>query len=458
MLGQILHSVGLDSDQPVEFIGADPVLPLSLRVGEAGAAAIAASGVAAAALWQLRTGRRQSVSIEIDAAAAAMRSANYLELQPAPGREPPVPRVIRNHDIYETTDRRWLYLHREFAHHRSRIAELLKCADQPEALAAAVRNWRGEDLEEAVFERGACAGLERTYDEWDLSEQGGVVAGQPLLSISRLGNSPAETLPAGERPLSGIRALDLTRVLAGPTCARTLAEHGADVLRIAATQLPNNERHTIDTGHGKRSTALNLDQERGLEQLRSLTRTADVFSQSYRPGSLAARGFSFESVAALRPGIVYVSLSAFGPVGPWRGRRGFDTLVQTVSGISDEYALDGKPRLLPVSALDYITGYLAAFGVMVALRRRAEEGGSYHVEVSLAQTGRWLCGQARCSPDQVALAPPDLPPDRIAALSSTTETPFGRLRHLAPAVRLSETPARWERPAVPLDHDLPQWS
>jgi crotonobetainyl-CoA:carnitine CoA-transferase CaiB-like acyl-CoA transferase len=457
MLSQIFQAAGLQAPSDIAFIGADPVFPLALRVGEAGAAAIAASGAAAAGLWQQKTGRRQSVSIEVDAAAAAMRSANYLQLEPAPGQKPPVPRVIRNHDIYETKDGRWVYLHREFAHHRARIAQLLQCADEPEALAAVARNWPGEELESAVFDCGACAGLVRSFAEWDASEQGRVLAQLPLLSITRLDNSPPQALPPGERPLSGVRVLDLTRVLAGPTCARTLAEHGADVLRIAATQLPNNERHTMDTGHGKRSTALDLDKPEGVEQLRALSRGADVFSQSYRPGSLAARGFAFESLAALRPGIVYVSLNAFGPDGPWRDRRGFDTLVQTVTGISNEYALDGKPRLLPVSALDYITGYLAAFGVMVALGRRATEGGSYHIQVSLAQTGRWLTSQDRCRSEAIAATPADLSPQRIAALSTTTQTPFGRLQHLSPAVRLSETPPRWERPDVPLDHDRQEW-
>jgi crotonobetainyl-CoA:carnitine CoA-transferase CaiB-like acyl-CoA transferase len=251
--------------------------------------------------------------------------------------------------------------------------------------------------------------------------------------------------------------LDLTRVLAGPTCARTLAEHGAEVLRVSTDRLPNPESQIIDTGHGKRSTVLDLTTAEDADQLRALIRDAHVFSQSYRPGALAARGFSLEDVVALRPGIVYVTLSAFGHTGPWRERRGFDTLVQAVSGIADEYALDGRPRLQPVSALDYITGYLAAFGVLVALGRRAREGGSYHVRVSLAQTGHWLSGLDRAAPDRVAAAPEDLAPERLATLCTTSETPFGRLRHLAPVVQLSETPARWERPAVPLDHDPPCW-
>jgi len=202
---------------------------------------------------------------------------------------------------------------------------------------------------------------------------------------------------------------------------------------------------------------LDLRTEGGVATLRQLAHQADVFSQGYRPGSLAARGFSFETLAALRPGIVYVSLNAFGATGPWAGRRGFDTLVQTVSRISDEYALNSKPRLLPVSALDYITGYLGAFGAMVALQRRAREGGSYHVQLSLAQTGRWLTSLPRCDASEVAARPAELAPERIAALSITSESPYGRLTHLAPAVQMSETPACWDRPAVPLDRDPPTW-
>jgi hypothetical protein len=228
-------------------------------------------------------------------------------------------------------------------------------------------------------------------------------------------------------------------------------------LRVGTSRLPNPEDQIIDTGHGKRSTVIELATPAGVQQLRTLIGGADVFSQSYRPGSLAARGFSVEDVAALRPGIIYVSLSAFSHVGPWRERRGFDTLVQAVSGIADEYALDGKPRLLPVSALDYTTGYLAAYGVMAALARRAQEGGSYHVRVSLAQTGRWLTGLGRVAPELVRTAPESLPRERLEALCMTSATPFGRLRHLAPIVQLSETPAHWDRPAVPIDHDEPAW-
>ncbi|HEV7663738.1 MAG TPA: CoA transferase, partial [Chloroflexota bacterium] len=190
---------------------------------------------------------------------------------------------------------------------------------------------------------------------------------------------------------------------------------------------------------------------------RTLIGGADVFAQGYRPGSLASRGFGPLEVAALRPGIVYVTISAFGHTGPWRDRRGFDSVVQAASGIADDSAIDGVPRFAPANPLDYMTGYLAAFAVMVALARRTEEGGSYLVRVSLAQTGRWLSSLPRLEPPLAAAQPADLPPERLASLMMTTETPFGRLQHLKPAAQLSATPAFWARPSVPLDHDLPAW-
>ena len=209
--------------------------------------------------------------------------------------------------------------------------------------------------------------------------------------------------------------LDLTRVVAGPTCARTLAEHGADVLKIAAPHIPIVERQEYDTGHGKLSAYLDLREEKDREILRGLIREADVFSQGYRPGTLSTRGFSPQALAQLRPGIVAVSLSAFSHVGPWASRRGFDTVVQTVSGISTRQAQafpgpEPGPRFYPASAVDFITGYLMAFGTMVALRRRAEEGGSWFVRISLAQVGRWLVQRGEVPESQLRDVPPDFAP------------------------------------------------
>jgi len=457
VLSELWREAGVSPPVDVDFQGSDPVFPLPFRVGEAGAAVIGASAAMAAELWRARTGRWQQVRVEVDAAATAMRSHAYLQ-RDQPENEPS-PQSIRglNQDIYRTRDDRWLYLHRGFPHHRARIATLLGGADDTERLAEAVRQWDAVSLEEAVVSAGACAGMVRSHDEWLAHDQGAAIERLPLFEVIRVANSPPEALPEGPRPLSGIRVVDVTRVLAGPICGRTLAEHGADVLRIGTSLLPNNELQNIDTGHGKRSTVLDLTSESGAAQLRTLVQGADVFSEGYRPGSMAGRGFGWEDVANMRPGIVYVQLSAFSHDGPWHHRRGFDTLVQVVSGMADEYARDDRPRLLPVSVLDYCTGYLAAFGVMIALWRRACEGGSYLVRVSLAQSATWVNSLGRIPSHLAAAAPEELAPERIAQLSIAADTPCGRLRFLAPVAQLSETPARWDRPAVPLDHDPPTW-
>jgi crotonobetainyl-CoA:carnitine CoA-transferase CaiB-like acyl-CoA transferase len=436
----------------VTLRGCDPVYPTPPRVGELGAAVIAAAALQAARLYEARTGLAQQVAVDVDAAAAAMRSWTYL-LDVAAGPRPP----SGGRQFFLTGDDRWIFLHRRAAHHAARQERVLGSGGSDSEVADAVRQWKGADLEEAIVAAGACAALARTHQEWARLPQAAAVAGLPLLEVTRIGDSPPEPAGAGQRPLGGLRVLDVTHVLAGPTCARTLAEHGASVLRIGPDSAGDGNPMQRDTGHGKRSAVLDLKSADGAAALRRLAAGADVFSQGYRPGAMAGLGFSPEQAAALRPGVVYVSMTAFGRLGPWRDRRGYDSVVQSASGFCDEVAADGEPAFLPVSALDYVTGYLAAFGVGVALERRAAEGGSYHVQVSLAQTGRYLDALARTDPAERAGRAAELPADRLATLLTETDTPFGRLRHLAPTAVMSRTPPRWDLPTVPMNHDSPAW-
>lgn len=280
------------------------------------------------------------------------------------------------------------------------------------------------------------------------------VAPLPLFEIRRIDASPPEPLPRASAPLDGVRVLDLTRVIAGPVAGRKLAQHGADVLRIVPPHLTDLGGHEADTGAGKLTALLDLRDRANVERLRALAREADVVSQGYRPGTLAARGFGPEALAAERPGIIFVTLSAWSHEGLWRNRRGFDSLVQSTSGIVDTSG--EKPRPLPAQVLDHVTGYLMAFGAMVALARRAREGGSYLVRVSLAQTEEWLhrLGQLE-GIDPRSL--PDVTIDDVADLLVETETPFGRVRHVRPVVEMSETPPAWRRPAAPAGTHPPEW-
>jgi crotonobetainyl-CoA:carnitine CoA-transferase CaiB-like acyl-CoA transferase len=460
-LRSILPAVGLSPDRANEVDisgGSDPVLPTPFRIGTAGAATLAATGLAAADLWELRTGRRQSISVPFRHATASLRSGHYMKLGDGEVSH-------RRHSVmgvYPTKDRRWSYIHANFPNHRAAALGVLGVPEDRDAVAKAVLNWNALDLEEAIIAAKGAGGMVRTKAEWAQHPQSAAIAGLPLMEVIKIGDSDPEALPPGSRPLSGIRVLDLTRVLAGPTCARTLAEHGADVLKITAPHLPNLGYQEFDTGHGKLSAHLDLREPKDVETLTGLVREADVFSQGYRPGTLGNRGLSPEELAAIRPGLVYVSLCAFSHVGPWASRRGFDTVVQTVSGITSRQAevVPGKtpgPQFYPVSAIDYCTGYLMAFGAMVALHRRAVQGGSWLVRISLAQVGKWIVDLGEVPESAARDAPAEFTAAELENWSTVSETPSGKLHHLKPCVQLSETPPYWARPSVPLGYHQPVW-
>src|SRR3989440_1963498 len=287
----------------VEITGdADPILPTSFRIGETSAAALAAVGLAVSDLWALRTGRRQQIAVDTRQATASLRSGHYMQMDGAHVS------TERNAvmGVYPAKHGRWSYLHCNFPNHRAAALSVLGVPEEREAVRQAVAQWDALALEEAIIAAGGAGGMVRTMDEWAQHPQAAAIASLPLMEIIKIGDSPPEKLPDGDRPLSGVRVLDLTRVLAGPTCARTLAEHRADVLKITAAHLPNIGYQEYDTGHGKLSAHLDLRQPQDLETLHGLIREADVFSQGYRPGTLGNRGLSPEALAQLRPGLVYV--------------------------------------------------------------------------------------------------------------------------------------------------------
>ena len=460
-LQTILPFAGWSKDRlhEVEFIGnSDPLLPTPFKITETVSAALAAVGLAVADLWELRTGRRQHLSIDTGHATASLRSTKYLRLDGAKVR------TERNDvmGMYPARNGRWSYLHCNFPNHRAAALKVLNVPEERSAVAKAVANWDALELEEAIIAAGGAGGMVRSTAEWAQHPQGRAVASLPLMEIVKIGDSAPEPLPDGERPLSNVRVLDLTRVLAGPTCARTLAEHGADVMKVSAAHLPFIPYQEYDTGHGKLSTHLDLRDAKQLGTLLDLARSCDVFSQGYRPGTLANRGLSPDKLAQLRPGIICVSLCAFGHEGPWASRRGFDTAVQAVSGIAarqgELFPENGPgPQFYPVSAIDYLTGYLMAFGAMVALRKRAQEGGSWLVRLSLAQVGRWLQQQGELPEAEIADVAPEFDQVDLERWMMSSDTPMGRLTHLAPVVQYSETPARWARPSVPLGYCDPVW-
>ena len=237
----------------------------------------------------------------------------------------------------------------------------------------------------------------------------------------------------------------------------TLAEHGAEILMVAGEHVPQVLPYVADTSHGKRSCFLDLRQSAEVEKLRGLVRSADIFSQGYRPNMIGRLGFGPEELAALRPGLVYVSISCYGADGPFSHRAGWEQVAQIMSGIAAEGVQTGpayRPRLLPAAANDYITGYLGAYGALLALARRSHEGGSYHVRVSLCQTAMMIYRQGKITTLPQA---PDLSADEIDALRIESNCHLGRIRHLGPVLRLSETMPGWNLPTPKLGGDAAMW-
>lgn len=435
----------------VSITGDDPVLPSPFHLGEGAATALALTGQEADRIWRMRGGRQQSLSVDLRHAAASLHSYMLLDVAaatPLPPRTPPPVTAI-----YECGDGRFIHLHGSFTHAAWILAELgLGPGAAADEISAATLRRGAFELEDALAAKGLCCAVCRTAEEWAAHPQGALLATRPVVEVTKIGEGPVVPLVAAERPLSGIRVLDLTRVLAGPTCARTLAEHGADVLHIAAPHLPTIERFEMDTGHGKRQAYLDLNVPAEAETLRELVRGADVFSQGFQHRSLERRGFGAEQLAALRPGIIYVSENAFGHEGPWMERPGWEQLAQATTGVAVAQGGEGRPVLAPAAMNDYTTGYFAAMGAMIALRRRAAEGGSWLVRVSLSQTSTWYYRLGLELDRNAASGLGDLAP-----FMEERDTPYGRMKHLGPPLRMSETSPHWALPSAPLGSGKARW-
>ncbi len=431
--------------------GGDPVLGARFAIGEAAAVALGACGAAAADLWHRRTGVAQEARASVRAAAASLLGFAHVRVA---GHA--IARINESNPsvaLYECGDGRWIHLHGGFPNLRRGTLGVLGCDDDAASIAAAVRSWNAAELEDALADRGLCGAIARTAEEWAAHPQGEALAELPAVEVIKVGEHPPQPLTSDRRPLAGVRVLDLTRVLAGPACGRALAEHGADVLRIASPNLPAIELFDIETGHGKRSAYVDLDDRDGPARLRSLLESADVFVDGFRHGALARRGFGAEEVVAMRPGIVHVAINCYGHVGPWRGRPGWEQLAQSATGMAAAQGAPGPPRLVPAAACDYTTGYLAAYGTMIALARRAREGGSWLVRASLCQTAMWI-GRLGAEYDPAAATGVG----DLSDLLMTTATPFGDVTHLRPATQLAVTPPRWELPTVPLGTHEAVWA
>jgi len=382
-----------------------PVLSSPLAVAEVAVSSVAACLIAAADLSLARSGRRPEVALDTGHVAAAMRSEAWLRDPAGHGLSgfAPLSRLWPSGDG-------WVRTHANYPWHRAALLGALGIADTAgddvEVLVGdAIAQRSARDVEETVYDAGGLAVAARGAAEWRQGDAGSAVAASSLVATDPLPTTAGVVLlpvgSPGELPASGVKVLDLTRVIAGPVGTRMLAALGADVLRVDHPARPELALHAIDGVIGKASTTLDATTQGGYDVLHGLVDEADVVVTGYRPGSLRRLGLDADQVAERHPGTVVVSLSAWGTSGPWGARRGFDSLVQIATGIGRATSPDGnRPGALPCQLLDHATGYLLAAGTLAALAGRARTGQASHVSVSLARTAKWLLDQGARTEDQ----------------------------------------------------------
>ncbi|MPQ85295.1 acyl-CoA transferase [Pseudomonas sp. MAFF 730085] len=423
-------------------------LPSTFAVTELASASLGAAGQAVAQLVLEMTGRLPNVTVDRRLASFWFSSS----IRPVGWQVPPLWDEVAGD--YASADG-WIRLHTNAPHHRAAAERVLGKVNTRADMAKHVASWNAAELEQAIVDAGGCAAQMRSWRAWQNHPQGLAVNAQALVQRQTFETTADKPwLGSVARPLAGIKVLDLTRVLAGPVASRFLAGLGADVLRVDSPTW--NEPGVVpEMTLGKRCARLDLKSIEGRQIFETLLKDADILFHGYRADALEQLGYTADALQLLAPGLIDVSLNAYGWSGPWRNRRGFDSLVQMSSGIADagmacQHA--DKPQPLPVQALDHATGYLMAAGALQALTQRLKTGRGGSAQLSLARTAKLLM-DAGPVPEQPALRAEDSTDQGVVV----EQTPWGQAHRLLAPVSISGTPLQWDLPAAELGSHRPQW-
>ncbi len=447
-LGEFWRALGGEEARTrgVSLSGPRHMLPSAYDVTGLSVGSLAAAALAVAELHGLRRGEATpAVGLGSEEAALAFRSELYQK--PLGWTLPPV--WDRVAGVYRTREG-FIRLHTNYAHHRDAALRVLETEADRDAVAAAVAHWSGEDLEAAVVRAGGCAAAMRSHEEWRAHPQGAAIVQQPLVgrqpSASGMGTPGWAAAAPSDRPLSGIRVLDLTRVIAGPLGTRWLAAYGALVLRLDPPGFEEMGALIPETTVGKRRARLDLRMPAGRALFERLLGDADVLVHGYRTDALARLGYDCKRLRADHPELIVTQHNAYGFQGPWRDRRGFDSLVQMSCGIAargmEVYASD-TPRPLPAQALDHATGYLLAAATCRALSERLLHGCVTYSRLSLARTAHALISHG----DAGGADTPEPAADLVARHLERADSDLGPLRRVRLPGRVDGVPAGYAVPA-----------
>lgn len=436
--------------EPPLLTGVAQSLPSRFAVSETATACVATALMAAEALQRQRTGVRVRLALDRNHVEVAVRSERYFRAgsQSTGAGFAPLSRFWRARDG-------WVRTHANYPWHRHALLTVLDAPDEHDAVAAAIADRSAAEIESTVFAAGGIAAAVRSIDEWRRHPQGAAVHAESLIAHRSEPNAPPRRRRHASDPLSGVRVLDLTRVIAGPVCTRYLGSFGADVLRLDPPQHPDLAAGRVaDTLLGKRSAMLDAATADGHAKLLELLPRADVVVCGYRPGALDRFGMSEASLVERYPGLVVVFLDAWGHTGPWASRRGFDSVVQAPTGIALGESTDGaEPGALPCQLLDHGTGYLAAAAALDGVRRQEVEGGTHISRLSLARTAAWITSRPVGAPPG-ALPAHDDPEPWLQHLDSF-DSPITAVR---PPGQIGDHPLVWSPPPTRYGADPPEWS
>ena len=449
----VMNELGLspeDTGGTITFAGEDPIFPSAHRLGACISIPIMAGAAGIADIWRQRSGRGQDLTLDLRKAIHGINPL-YKFMPTINGYPYQMPYMIGNpmgFDLYRTKDGRWFLPTGAYPRLLANMCTFLKCSPDKDSITNAVSHWDSAELDEAAADKELVFALIRTPEEWAAHPQGKLLAEKPVVEIVKIGDSDPEPFTPAARPLSGLRVLSATHVIAGNVMSRTLAEHGAEVLQIAHPEEFEHEALAQDPCAGFTSSAwLDLNQPDARQKAYELAAGADVFVESYRTRKITDLGLSPEELAARRPGIVYASARCYTYDGPWANRAGFDMEALCVTGFTTQEGSPDQPAFPPTKVMnDYIAGYLGAAGIQAALIRRAKEGGSYHVRVNLARCAMWFMSLGKF--DKNAPAPTGEQHQLLAPDTITAQTPYGELVRLAPPVQFSETKPHWQDPVL----------
>ncbi|WP_423809805.1 CoA transferase [Priestia koreensis] len=465
-LEKVLADVGLspeDAGGNISFYGKDPIAPSTLRLASAAGIALVAKSVAVAKLWRGKGGKGQD--IHMDLRKALRRLSPFYDKKweringyaPGKANDPYNP---LNFTFYKTRDGKWVMPLNPYPRSKNEALKLLNCTEDKSAVAHAIMQWDSAELEKTASERGVIMPVIRTLEEFMKEPVYDVISKLPLIQIEKIGESDPEPIPDGaESPLDGIRALGLGHVIAGAGMGRALALHGADVLNVWRPTDWEHDMVYYTSNVGMRSTTLDLNNGEGKQKMNDLLADADIFFANRRYGFLEQYSLTAEDAAQIRPGIIHCTVNLHGTEGPWANRNGFDQTAGCVTGVMALEGSSDNPKLPPISIVnDYAISWLLEVGALVALERRAREGGSYRVSISLDRVSLWIMSMGIFDKQYVAqTAGKTEEHEFVAPDLFTAETPCGIYRGVTDQVQMSETPGEYKTVLVPRGSCRPEW-